>query len=46
MARIFTHAAEKARQAKRNGFVGFLLIILINDLMAAAAAVYVFYLRG
>lgn len=46
MARIFTHTTEKARRAKCNGFVGFLLIIFINDLMAAAAAIFVFYLRG
>jgi hypothetical protein len=46
MARIFTHAADRVRAAKRNGFISLFLIILINDLMAAAAAVYVFGFGG
>lgn len=46
MARIFTLAAEKTMRAKRNGFIGFILIILINDMMAAAAAIYIYILGG
>ncbi len=38
----FTPAIDKVQQAKRNGFAGIFLIILVNDLLAAAAALYVF----
>ena len=38
----FTPAISKVQAAKRNGFAGIFLIILINDLLAAAAAFYVF----
>ncbi|MDK4704304.1 hypothetical protein PH562_18775 [Rhizobium sp. CNPSo 4062] len=38
----FTPAIGNVRHAKQNGFVGLFLIILINDLLAAAAAFYVF----
>ncbi len=38
----FTPAISKVQHVKRNGFVGLFLIILINDLLAAAAAFYVF----
>lgn len=38
----FTPAIGRVQQAKRNGFVGIFLIILINDLLAAGAAFYVF----
>lgn len=38
----FTPAIGKVQQAKRNGFAGLFLIILINDLLAAAAVFYVF----
>lgn len=38
----FTPAIGKVQQAKRNGFAGIFLIIIINDLLAAAAAIYVY----
>ena len=46
MARVFIPAGDRLQQAKRNGFVGIFLIILINDLLAAAAAAYVFGFGG
>lgn len=42
----FTPAIDRMHQAKRNGFVGLFLIILVNDLLAAAAVFYVFGLGG
>jgi len=38
----FTPAIGRLQQAKRNGFAGIFLVLLINDLLAAAAALYVF----
>ena len=38
----FTPAIGKVQQAKRNGFAGLFLIILINDLLAIAATIYVY----
>lgn len=38
----FTPAIGKVQKAKRNGFAGIFLIILVNDLLAAVAAFYVF----
>ncbi|TWB20066.1 hypothetical protein FBZ99_101857 [Rhizobium sp. ERR 1071] len=38
----FTPAIGKVQQAKRNGFGAVFLIILLNDLLAAAAVFYVF----
>lgn len=38
----FTPAIGKFQQAKRNGFACLFLIILVNDLLAAAAVFYVF----
>ncbi|MDJ1632703.1 hypothetical protein [Rhizobium rhizogenes] len=46
MARVLTMAGGKLLQAKRNGFVALFLIILINDLLAAAAVAYVFGFGG
>lgn len=46
MARVFILAGDRLQRAKRNGFVGIFLIILINDLLAAAAAAYVFGFGG
>lgn len=38
----FTPAIGKVQQAKRNGFAGLFLIILINDVLAIAATIYVY----
>lgn len=42
----FTPAIDRLRQAKRNGFAGIFLIVLINDLLAAAAVLFVYGLGG
>ena len=38
----FTPAIDRVQAAKRNGFVGIFLIIVLNDLLAASAVFYVF----
>ncbi|NTJ46544.1 hypothetical protein G6K93_05890 [Agrobacterium rhizogenes] len=41
MARNFPFAAGRLQQAKRHGFVGLFLIILLNDLLTATAVAFV-----
>jgi hypothetical protein len=40
MAPNLSIAASRLRQAKRNGFVGIFLIILLNDLLTASAVAF------
>lgn len=46
MQNYFTPAIGIKRKPQATGFLGILLIIIINDLLAATAAVYVFGFGG